>query len=120
MLVLGLYLSKNPLQPSEFLIPLIHFAILPFGSIRKETRKVPIYSLPINFFFAQASYFSTTFLSSSARRVNGKSYFSANFLWLFAFWMLIPKTLSLSFLKSGIISRIAQASFVQPGVSSFG
>ena len=54
--------------------------------------------LPYMFFFPHASYFCNTFFSGSARRMNGSSNFSSNFLWLDSVSLLIPITTAFFFI----------------------
>jgi hypothetical protein len=71
-------------------------------------------------FFFQAPYFSATSWSESASRGKLSLCFLANLALLGTSSTLTPSTAALLFPKSGKRSRNAHASFVQPGVSSFG
>ena len=73
----------------------------------------------IDFSFQTPNNFITS-LSGSKRRVKGKLYFWANFLWLLVESAEIPRTTAFNFSNFGKLSFNVHASVVHPGVSSRG
>src|SRR5690554_1352589 len=65
-------------------------SILPFSSMRKAERMMPMYFLPYIDFSPHAPYFSATAWSSSDRRGNPSPYFSSNFACLAGLSGLMP------------------------------
>ncbi len=75
---------------------------------------------PSFIFSTQAPYASAVAWSSSERSGNVRWNFALNRPWLAASSGLIPQTVAPAATSSSFASRNAQASVVQPGVSSFG
>src|SRR5262249_17815907 len=96
------------------------FATLPLPSTRYVVRAIPMNDRPYSDFFCHTPYFSATSWSASASNGKVTSYFAANFALLASSRMLIPTTAAFPALNFGRLSRNAQVSLVQPGVSSFG
>src|SRR4051812_47701006 len=65
-------------------------------------------------------YFAASSPFSSGMSENGSLYFSANALWLVLSCVETPNTCTPAFCSLAQLSRMSQASLVQPGVSSFG
>ena len=81
---------------------------------------MPMNLRPYIDFSPQAPYFSDTAWSVSASSGKGSLYLPANLAWLAPESGLMPSTTAPAFWSAECSSRKAQASRVQPGVSSFG
>ncbi len=83
-------------------------------------RSMPKYSRPYRFFFFQTPYASVTRPSTSLSSGKFRWYLSLNLTWLLESSRLTPRTIAPFPVTRPKLSRKEQASFVHPGVSSFG
>src|SRR5437899_11224595 len=95
-------------------------ATFPRSSIRNVVRSIPKYSRPWRFFFFQTPYAPVTRPSSSLSSGKLRLYLSLNFTCLFESSRLTPRITAPFEVTRARLSRKLHASFVQPGVSSFG
>lgn len=96
------------------------WAILPSGPMRNVVRSMPMTFLPYMFFSLITPKALQTFLSASASRVKGRSYFSLNFFWASGLSAEMPRTMRPAFWSFVYASRNPHASIVQPGVFALG
>src|SRR5207302_7361957 len=96
------------------------FLTFPSASITKVERLTPLYFFPRYDFSPQTPYSSATEWSVSASSVNGSSYLLLNFTWEPSSSGETPSTTAPARSNSPYASRMPQACFVQPGVSSLG
>src|SRR5919202_20262 len=94
--------------------------IVPFLSITKVVRAMPMYSRPINRFCCQTPYWSATAWSGSASKGKVRWYFCWNFLCDLMLSVLTPRISAPCSWNRLRRSLNEHASTVQPGVSSRG
>src|SRR5262245_38625093 len=96
------------------------FFTVPSGPTHTVERMTPVTFFPYIIFSPKAPQAVIVFLDGSDSSVNGSLYFARNFVCDAASSAETPSTTTPSFCSVFQSSRNPQASFVQPGVSSFG
>src|SRR6186713_1343717 len=96
------------------------FFTVPSGPTQTVDRITPVTFFPYIIFSPKAPYAVIVFFDGSDSSANGSLYFARNFWCDVASSPDTPRTTTPSFWSVFQSSRKPQASFVQPGVSSFG